>query len=75
MPTESRIDAETAEQVMTLLERLAADAPASQIASAEAPAGARHRALRTPQARVVHQQREAGDPDVVVARAGAAAPR
>ena len=60
MPTESRIDAETAEQVMTLLELLAADAPVSQIASTEAPAGARDLALRITQAREVHQQREAG---------------
>ena len=60
MPTESRIDADTAEQVMTLLELLASDAPVSQVASAEAPAAARDLALRITQAREVHQQREAG---------------
>ncbi len=60
MPTESRIDADTAEQVMTLLELLAADAPVSQIAATEAPTVARDLALRITQAREVHQQREAG---------------
>ncbi|GAA2152414.1 sugar diacid utilization regulator [Humibacillus xanthopallidus] len=60
MPTDSEIDAEAAEQVMTLLELLAADAPVAQIAAAPAPAGARDLALRITQTREVHQQREAG---------------
>jgi GAF domain-containing protein/sugar diacid utilization regulator len=60
VPIDSQIDAETAEQVMTLLELLAADAPVTQIAAAPAPAGARDLALRITQAREVHQQREAG---------------
>jgi GAF domain-containing protein/sugar diacid utilization regulator len=60
VPTESHVDAETAEQVMSLLELLASDAPVSQIAATEAPTVARDLALRITQAREVHQQREAG---------------
>ena len=60
MPSESQIDAETAEQVMSLLELLAADAPVAEIAAADAPAEARDLALRITSAREVHQHREAG---------------
>ncbi|TQM57783.1 helix-turn-helix domain-containing protein [Humibacillus xanthopallidus] len=60
MPTDSQIDAEAAEQVMTLLELLASGAPVAQIAAAPAPAAARDLALRITQTREVHQQREAG---------------
>jgi GAF domain-containing protein/sugar diacid utilization regulator len=60
VPTDSQIDAEAAEQMMALLELLAADAPVARIAAAPAPAGARDLALRITQAREVHQQREAG---------------
>ena len=60
MPSDSRTDADTAEQVMTLLELLASNAPVAQIAATEAPTVARDLALRITQAREVHQQREAG---------------
>lgn len=60
MPTDSQMDAEAAEQMLALLELLAADAPVARIAAAPAPAGARDLALRITQAREVHQQREAG---------------
>ncbi len=50
----------TAEQVMNLLELLAADATVAEVAAADAPAEARDLALRVTSAREVHQHREAG---------------
>jgi hypothetical protein len=50
----------TADQVMRLLELLAADATVAEVAAAEAPAEARDLALRITSAREVHQHREAG---------------
>lgn len=51
---------EHAQQVMHLLELLAADAPVAEVAAAPAPAEARDLALRIASAREVHQHREAG---------------
>ena len=52
--------AEQADQVVGLLELLAADAPVAEIAAADAPSEARDLALRIASAREVHQHREAG---------------
>lgn len=56
----TRSDTTTAEQVMRLLELLAADATVAEVAAADAPAEARDLALRITSAREVHQHREAG---------------
>jgi len=48
------------EQVVHLLELLAADAPVATVAAVEAPVAARELALRIASAREVHRQREAG---------------
>lgn len=51
---------DTTEQVFHLLELLASGASVGQIASADAPSGARDLALRAASDRDLHQQREAG---------------
>ncbi|WP_374969355.1 helix-turn-helix domain-containing protein [Terrabacter sp. BE26] len=48
------------DQVVHLLELLAADAPVATVAAVEAPMAARELALRIASAREVHRQREAG---------------
>ena len=58
--TETQTPADQAEQVIHLLELLAADAPVAEIAAADAPPEARDLALRITGAREVHQHREAG---------------
>ncbi len=56
----TRSETATADQVMRLLELLAADATVAEVAAADAPAEARDLALRITSAREVHQHREAG---------------